>query len=217
MTAAASTIFDTPITTPGGCFTGSGCVNAGFTESSNNGFTIDIEALQRFVGPYIPIGNVYAVPTGTVAGNSIWGVTFSYSTPTPLAGYVFGFMITDLSQPASVTNPWTFSPTLIPDNSYWAGAGPKTTGTFAVNGGTSTIMQNSEAFSFAGIFPGFNPNANDSYKVVATITSVTGAPLDSDTIIINAGTAGTPEPVSIVLFSSGLIALGLVRRRLRKS
>jgi PEP-CTERM motif len=213
--ASAGTVFDTSLASPNGnpatpgCYTGTGCVNSGFTVSTGaNGTELGLSAILRFVGPVTPTGNVYDVPTGTAGGSALWDYTFSIDTQPngvgtdTLSNFTYSITLTDLNTLATLTG----NPLAIPDDAGF-GAGGKTNGLVAGEWGA----QNSENFSFAGLgTPGFNPNAIGSYTIELDEFNSDHHIVNSVEIQVN---AGTPEPASLFLMGGGLLGLGLIARK----
>jgi hypothetical protein len=200
--ANAATFLDTSLTNPPGVYFGTGNANSHFTVDRSNGVETGLSAINRFLGPITPTGNVYTVPTGptTVPGKTgaEWGFIFSVNLGS--SGYTTDNTLTTLTLlDANTGNSATpFNVNVIPDNSR--------TG--------NTAFQNSETLSFSSIAaalgdPGYNMFAADSYTFALTVTDLAHNLLSSDTIVVNA----VPEPLTISLFAAGLVGAGALRRR----
>ncbi len=145
---------------------------------------------------------------GAIGGDATWDFAFSVNTHAgattgdTLSTYTYLLTITDLT--TSVTN--SFSPTLIPDNAP--------VGTAACHGctynGANFGMQNAENLSFTGVFPGFNPNAPDTYQITLAANSAT----NSSSVQINVLVAA-PEPGTWLMPAAGIPIAAFFRRRKR--
>jgi hypothetical protein len=210
---SASTLsFDTPLSSPGGFYNGTGGVNAGFTvlnatNSDGSSLELGLSAIQRFVGPITPSSNDYTVPLGTSGGDALWDFSFSAYTGTDsLSDYTYSLTITDQVTNATVN----FDPTLLPDNSYWSGgASGAETSTKSLS--TEDGFQNSEnlSFSFLSVPLSFNPNSTDPYLITLAADPDSG-PVDSVSIEVNKPASVVPEPGSISIATGGLFLLGIV-------
>jgi hypothetical protein len=210
--AEITTTDNTSISTPG-CYTGNGCVNSGFTQTTDGTTELDLNAIIRYAGPVTPVGNVYNVPTGTSGGLAVWDYGFSIITPStsPLSNYTYQMTLYDVGTGTSTTG----DPLAIPDDD-WYGPNGKDDGLLSANLNNAYSAQNYEDFSFPGLgTPGFDPNANDTY--IVTLTEYSGGVYDnSDSIVINAGTGAVPEPGTFALAGMVLAGLGLARKKFGK-
>jgi hypothetical protein len=224
-TAGAVTVNDTTLASPPGVYFGSGNINSHFSVTTENGIEIGQQALERFVGPVTPTGNLYAVNVGptTVPGKtgSWWGFVFSVNLGST------GLHLSDVSATLTMTDAvngttGSFDLQLIPDNSGYDGSAFHNPAL-----ATDIAFQNSEALSFASVAaalgdPGYNINANNTYTFtldvdrIACPVSTTGCDLNlaQNTIVVQAGTgAPVPEPISIALFGAGLVGMGFIQRK----
>jgi hypothetical protein len=223
--AGAATVNDTTLASPPGVYFGSGNINSHFSVTTENGVEIGQQALERFVGPVTPTGNLYAVDVGatTVPGKtgSWWGFVFSVNLGST------GLILHDVSATLTMTDvvngtTGSFDLQLIPDNAGYDGSSFDNP---AVD--TDIAFQNSEALSFASIAaalgdPGYNINANNTYIFTLDVDRI-ACPVDTttcdlnlaqNTIVVQAGTgAPVPEPISIALFGAGLIGMGFAQRK----
>jgi|ERR1035438_9518066 hypothetical protein len=212
---AATTTYDTSLTSPTGnpatpgCYNGTGCLNAGYTVSVEDGTELGLNAILRYIGPAPEVGDAYSVPIGTRGGYALWDYSYSIDTQpngvgsATLSDYTYLLTLTDLTTSAI----FSFDPLSIPDDAVY---GPGGHG-YGVNLPTTQWgAQNAENLSFPGVgIPGFNPYALDSYQV--TLSEYSGASLvNSDTIQV---TATTPEPATFFLLCTGLIGVGCVARK----
>ena len=210
---ATTLSFDSPLSSPGGFYNGTGGVNAGFTvldgtNSDGSSLELGLSAILRFSGPITPTGNDYTVPLGTSGGDALWDFSFSVYTGTDaLSAYTYSLTITDQVTAATVS----FDPTLLPDNSYWTGgAGGAKTSTKDLS--SDDGFQNSEnlSFSFLSTPLGFNPNSTDPYLITLAATPVSGTVDASLAIEVNQPASAVPEPRSASILTGGLFLAGIV-------
>ena len=229
--AGAATINDTTLASPPGVYFGSGNINSHFSVTTENGIEIGQQALQRFVGPVTPTGNLYTVNTGatTVLGKtgSWWGFAFSVNLG------ITGLHLSDVSATLTMTDAvngttGSFNLQLIPDNAGYNGS---TFNAAFLNAATDIAFQNSEALSFASIAgalndPGYDINANNTYTFTLDVDRIVcpvGAVgcdfnLAQNTIVVQAGTgAPLPEPsqIGLGIWLIGSIALFVGTRKRR--
>lgn len=222
--ALADTLaYDASLVDPPGYYNGTGGINSGFTVDTDGNLELGLSAILRFIGPITPVGNDYAVPLGgdpAHSGDAYWNFSFSVNTQAGggtdvLSNFVYSMTILDENNLST----FTFDPTLLPDNSYWNGVKTMTKDLPNESG-----FQNSENLSF-GFLPGFDPNSTDSYLI--TLSAIRANTIDlledpSVTIEINGrSVAATPEPGSLGLFGSSLLAVIAIvlwrRKRPQKS
>jgi hypothetical protein len=225
---ALAETYDTSISSPtgpgtaGGCYTGSGCDNSGFTQTtqSADGTTeLDLNANIRYASAVTPVGNVYTVPVGTYSdGYALWDYGFSILTApngngsTTLGNYTYLLTLTDANNPSGNI---AFNPLAIPDDDWWGPGGKDAGGPVSANLGTAVGAQNYENFAFPVIGTGGNVDVPDTYTVtLQEFNATTGALLDTDSITIN---SVTPEPGTFALAGIVLAGLGLARKRFRKA
>jgi hypothetical protein len=224
-TAGAVTVNDTTLASPPGVYFGTGNINSHFSVTTDNGIEIGQQALERFIGPVTPTGNLYTVDVGatTVPGKtgSWWGFVFSVNLGST------GLHLSDVTAMLTMTDAvngttGTFDLQLIPDNAGYDGSAFHDPAA-----ATDIAFQNSEALSFASIAaalgdPGYDINANNTYTFTLDVDLIgcpAGTPacdrnLAENTIVVQAGTgAPVPEPFSIALFGAGLVGMGFVRRK----
>jgi hypothetical protein len=206
---SASTLsYNSPLSSPGGFYNGTGGVNAGFTVLDTTNLELGLSAIERFVGPITPSGNDYTVPLGTSGGDAKWDFSFSVYTGTDtLSDYTYSLTVTDQATHATTT----FDPTtLLPDNSYWSG-GATGAETNTENLSADDGFQNSEnlSFAFLQVPLGFSPTSPDPYLITLAATPDSG-PVDSVSIEVNQPASAVPEPGSISIVTAGLFLLGIV-------
>ena len=214
--AAASTIYSASLASPttnpatSACYAGSsGCINGGFTVSSDGGTELGLRAVLRGKGLAPEVGNKYTVPLGTSGIYALWNYTFSIDTrpngvgTATLSSYTYLLILTDLTTGATRS----YNPLSISDNYNY---GPTGVTEYASSPTKQWGAQNAENFNFSGLgTPGFNPNSTDGYKI--TLSEYSGSSLvNSVTILVN-DTA--PEPGTFFLFGTGLIGLVFIMRK----
>jgi hypothetical protein len=177
---------------------------------------LGLEAIQRFIGPIIPTGNDYAVPTGVSGGDALWDFAFSVNTGTdPLSQYLYNIGIVDLNTGKSVN----FSPTLLPDNAQVGADACANNHSGCAYNGANDGMQNAEnlSFSFLSAPLSFDPNAHDVYQITLSAIPVSGVNNDpAVTILADArNTSATPEVGTALMIGTGLFLLGGITRRRR--
>jgi hypothetical protein len=216
--AATVLLYDTSLASPPGVYFGTGNANLNFTVSQDGVTELGLSVITRYVGPIDPSAgsNVYTAPTGPPPPGhtgAAWGFTFSVNTQysggtADLGDFTYALTVVDLT--AATSGP-TFDPVrAIPDNTGF-GASGKTAG---VNLSAEWGAQNSESPSFAGFLPGFNPNANDLYKItLSELSSDGGTVLQSVSVFAD---ATAPEPGTFGLFACSLAALACAGRKLAR-
>ena len=222
--AYATEIDNTALAAPGVYF-GSGNANSNFTVDSQGNLEIGLSAIERFVGPIVPVGNIYTVPLGPTSvptkTGANWGFDFSVNLNALGTGTAHLSDITTSLTLVDVAKGTTgsFDPlALIPDNSQF-GPGGKQDCNVSCDPTTNYAFQNSEALSFFGIAflfndLGFDMNLDDTYFLTLQVFDADHTQLGSDTIQINAGNgASVPEPLTLSLFGAGLCGAAVLRRR----
>ena len=224
--ASATVANDSSLTAPPGVYygTGNSGTNVHWTVDTETNVELGLQVLERYVGAtYTPTGNVYDVPLGDSAGHSgsVWGFAFSVFSAN-LSDYVYSMSINDIGAGTTVT----FDPSAIPDNSGTDGTNtaggskgcsdPTAVGTSSCTSPTQKGFQNAETLSYTVFDPSYNSSVNDSFLIALTASNANGAEVGRVNVRVNAGTGvPVPEPTSMMLVGSGLLALGPIRRRLR--
>lgn len=198
--AQAGTVYDTSLA--GGVYygTGNNYSPENFAVTTEDGIEIGLRSHIRFDVAPASVGDLYVLPTGGAG----FGFDFSYD-PTngigDLSGVAASIEIQNLGNGAS----YTFDPRFIPDNSHQGGG-----------------YQNSEAAAyFNGVFPisniGYDPNANDTYKITYRLTGVPTVGSMSVTNTVQIGSGAVPEPASWTLMIVGFGGIGACLRRRRQT
>jgi hypothetical protein len=222
---------NTSLASPPGLYFGTGNVNSGFTVDTNGGVELGLSAVNRFVGPIVPTGDVYTVQTGSAAsGGSTWGVDFSINLQLPGGSLTLNqitpvITVTDEGDAfndtipnfiAALTGNTCFGPVGgVEGSSSSTTAGAANCPNFSTDYG---IQNSSPGNLFAAIGDsGFNENIADTYDVTLSVyqncvgVGCTPTLLASDTIQINA----VPEPDTLVIFGAILAGLGYLTHRRR--
>lgn len=183
-----------------------------------------LSAIERFVGPITPTGSVYNVSTGPTSEvghtGSDWGFVFSVNLNADgNGGLNLGNITTRLSlQDVGLGTTGFFDALIIPDNSLYGASGACTPAISCGSSANYYAFQNSEALSFSAIAailndPLYNINADDTYIFGLEVFS-DNVLLSSNQITVVAGRgADVPEPLTISLFSAGLVGAAVARRR----
>lgn len=226
--AQAGIVDNTSLANPPGVYFGSGNANSNFTVDQEGNIEIGLSAIKRFIGPVVPVGNVYNVPTGATTVPTKTGVNWGFDFSVNLNALGTGTLnllnivptltFTDVAKGTT----GSFNPLGIPDNSEFGTSGKQVCPTCTP--ATNYAFQNSEALSFASIAAAFNDptfdmNLNDTYILTLGVSNVAGAPLGSDTIVIKAGAGATavPEPGTLPLLAAGLLAFAALSWRRRQT
>jgi hypothetical protein len=215
---------DTSLAAPGVYF-GTGNANSGFTVDSNGSVEIGLSAIDRYVGPITPSGNVYDAPLGSPPPpnntGSAWGVDFSVNLqPGNTSGSSTGSVLSSISVTLSYLDTGTganasgLNLLAIADNTCYGPGGATIAG--GCNSSVDWAVQNSEPGDILAALgdPGFSDTTPDIYDFTVSVFGATGALIGSDMIVVN---TGVPEPTTLASFGIGLIAIGFFGYRRRKT
>ena len=201
--ASAAVVFDTSLAPPG-YYNGTGPVDGHFAVDTENGVEAAIRAEIRGSGPITPTGNLYLAPTGTDAAgtHALWNFDYSVN-PGSITGTSATIVITNLANNQTAT---------INDNSV-------TRVPVLLNDGTNgNGYQNSETLNFSFLKTPllFDPNANDTYKIVLTVFDANNLQLASIDELVQIG-SGVPEPTTWALMLIGFLGVGYMAYRRKQS
>jgi hypothetical protein len=218
--AHADPVYNTSLASPGVYF-GTGNSNSGFTVDTENNVEIGLSAIDRYVGPITPDGDLYDVPLGDAAPpntGSAWGVTFSINLrdgggTLTLSGIDAVLTVTDVGTGFTASIPEFL--TALADNTCYNGSVDAT-----CTSGSDYGVQNSEPGSlFSAIGDaGFSDQTGDTYEITLDVYGCSDNDcktnlLVTDSIQIDA----IPEPSALVILWTALAGLGLFRYRRRAS
>jgi hypothetical protein len=182
-----------------------------FTVSTQNGIELGLAAQPR--GASLPAvtdeGNgTYLATTGTSSGRALWNFDFSIDANPTNAGTG---TLAGLEATLSVTGPNGLSGSFNALNPALGNVG-------VGNVPSTTLAQNSEnmTFNLFGAPIGFDPNLAGTYTFTLNVSSVTGAPLATDTINVDVSSVPLPSAAGMGLatlaFGGGTM---LLRKKLR--
>jgi hypothetical protein len=232
---ASALLYNRDLATPNGVFYGSGNPNGGWTVNGDTTFGVELglRAKYRFgTGASTVIHSstdIYDVPVGVGAGANANKALWNYDWSINLldAG---GVTLPDITAQLTVTDVNTGSSVTIDPLTYWtdnAGWGYPNAGGSPVKvnlGGLQEVpgvvvygAQNSENPKFAD-FPlssGFSALQDGKvYEFDLKVFDSSNTLMASDTMFVN---TFAPEPASVFMIASGLLLVGLYRRRKGKS
>lgn len=233
---AAGSAWATPgdLADPPGVYYGTGNSNGDFTIDTEGSVEVGLRAIVRYTGAIAPSGNVYNAPLGdtTVAGQSgpAWGLDYSVNlnvddtSSLHISDIVANLTMQDIAKGTS----GTYDISTIFDN-YDYNGGSVCQGYFALtppfffpcDATQYFAFQNSEPVAEGLIGTLFNDpliddSIDDTYIFTLNLSTLAGAPLASDQIIVNAGTgapAGVPEPITLSIFGVGVAGMAAIKRR----
>jgi hypothetical protein len=202
--AQAQTVDNANLAPPGVYFgTGNDGLPQEFTVNTEGGVEIALRSKisGSQAGQIVPVGNTYFIPLGDT-------FNFDYSvnpdvgaTDISLANAVQSLTITNEANGAS----FTYDPSSALFGNSTNAADP---------GG----YQNSEKASFGFLGLGYNPNLNDTFNVVLTLSDVPNVGTMSVSNIVQVGTGfAVPEPTTWALMIMGVAGVGASLRRARKA
>jgi hypothetical protein len=191
-----------------GTYFGSGNANNHWTVNQTSEVEVGLKALVRYIGGITPSGTTYIAQVGGTSQpgktGSSWGYAFSvYLTDSNLT-------LSDISTSLCVQDGRSgdnacFDPSQIPDNSHpSAGSG----------------FQNSETLSFGipPLSPAFDMNLPDIYSFTLTVTCTNEAACNlGELASVSMTVDAVPEPASLALLGSGVLAAGFFKRRRRSA
>jgi len=232
--ANAAAFLNSSLSDPPGVYFGAGNSNSNFTVDRTGNTETGISAIQRYVGPIVPVGSTYFVSTNATAEpgkfGSDWGITFSVNIN--VDGTDTKHHLSDtrailgLQDIRTGTSTNSFNLLTIPDNTEF-GAGGKCIGTFAVpcDSSANYAFQNSETLSFPLVAlalgdPGFDFTKDDTYIFTLSLyNNISNILISTNQITVIAGRgAPVPEPITLSLFGAGVAgAFAMRRRKARKA
>jgi hypothetical protein len=211
---ADTIIYNTSLANPPGIYFGTGNANAGFTVDTNNNVEIGLSAVDRFAGPITPSGNVYNIPIGDSShGGSAWGVTFSINLQAggdalTLGGVDAVLSLTDAATGFSETIPGFLA--LVADNTCYGASGVDT----ACSNTTDFGAQNSDPGSVMMALgdTNFSDLAPDTYTVTVSVYGCNTNACETNLLATDSIQMDVvPEPGTMLLLGSALVALGSLR------
>jgi hypothetical protein len=202
VTASAAVVDNANLASPGVYF-GSGNPNGAFTVNTESGVELGLRGKISGIFPQItPTGNTYFIPLGDTF-NFDYSVNPNFggvggTSNVSLTGVTASILVTNLGNGRVGTfDPSSTSPLL--GN--------------ATNPGAPGGYQNSEKISFGFLNQLYNPNLNDTFDIVMTLTNVPGSdgPIN-DEIFVQVG-SGVPEPSTWAMMILGFAGIGFMACR----
>jgi PEP-CTERM motif len=208
MSAKAVVMDNANLLSPGVYFGGgNAALPQQFTSNTDGGIEIALRAhLSPNLGTagqapaqLVPIGNTYFVPLGDTFNFDYSVNPFAGQSAVSLAGVTTTLTIHDVVNGGTIT----FDPSAVPDNAHPpAGANDP------------TAYQNSEKISFGFLFPGYNPNQNDTFDITLNLSNVPGVSGGNLSVeeFVQIGTA-VPEPSTWAMMILGFAGVGFMAYR----